>query len=331
MSATGDDLWNLELKLAAAPGPVQWSHFTNHYVMAPWHVEGRQLVRPLVTPDGTPVVTISRNLGSVEVPDLRVVISSDQALESHRLDSLTLTLGDALGLNEDVTDFYDKIVPADPVLSAAADYGLRGARLRIAPSVLEALVAALASQKVHFSRTYQVMECLTRKFGRPVRYSGGVASTFPTVDVIATRSEEELASCGLGYRARLLHALAKRITGDYYGLQRLRDEPNTEAVRDSLMELPGVGPFTADLVLSIGFRRPSFHLDSYTRQILELLYGVNPDDAAMTTFVESRFGRWKHYAILLLTTDTERWSPALGIEFPIKSGASYRLPGPGTA
>ena len=299
--------------------------------MAPWQVEGRQLVRPLVTPDGTAVVTISGNLGTVEVPDLRVVVSADRELDSHQLDSLTLMLGDALGLNDDVTDFYNKIVPADPVLSAAADYGLRGARLRIAPSVFEALAAALASQNVHFSRTYQVMDCLTRKFGRPVRYSGGVAFTFPTVDVIADSSEKDLASCGLGYRARLLHALANRIAADNYALQRLRDELDTESVRESLMELPGVGPFTADLVLSIGFRRPSFHLDSYTRKILELLYGVIPDDAAMTTFVESRFGRWKHYAMLLLTTDTERWSRDLGVEFPIKSGASYRLPRPGAA
>ena len=30
--------------------------------------------------------------------------------------------------------------------------------------------------------------------------------------------------------------------------------------------------------------------------------------------------------MLLLTTDTERWAPSLGVDFPIKSGASYRLP-----
>ena len=190
--------------------------------MAPWQVEGRQLVRPLVTPDGTTVVTISRNLGTVEVPDLRVVISADRRLNSHQLDSLMWTLGDALGLNDDVTDFYDKVVPADPVLSVAAEYGLRGARLRIAPTVFEALTAALASQNVHFSRTYQVMDCLTREFGRPVQYSGGVAFTFPTVGVIADTSERDLASCGLGYRAQIRSRFALMVRAERYRL-RMRD------------------------------------------------------------------------------------------------------------
>ncbi len=68
------------------------------------------------------------------------------------------------------------------------------------------------------------------------------------------------------------------------------------------------------------------HLDSYTKTILEVLYGVEPDETTMTAFVDKQFGRWKHYAMLLLTTDTDRWAPSLGTDFPIKSDASYRAP-----
>ncbi len=46
----------------------------------------------------------------------------------------------------------------------------------------------------------------------------------------------------------------------------------------------------------------------------------------MKAFVDTQFGRWKHYAMLLLTTDTAHWVPSLGVEFPIRSGVSYRLP-----
>ncbi len=319
-------MWSQELKLPSRPGPVQWRHFTDHYVIAPWQAEGGNLVRALVKPDGHPVVTVSRNLGSVEAPDLRVLISADSDLHATAVKWVVHTLGEALGLMDDVTEFYDVIVPADRVLSAAAAYGLRGARLRIPPEVFEAVVAALASQNVHFSRTYQVMDCLTRRFGRPVAYAGGIAHTFPTAEALAHSTEEDLRSCRLGYRAPFLRALAGNILDGGVDLQRLREDPDNASIRDALLELPGVGPFTADLVLSIGFRRASFHLDSYTKTILEVLYGLEPDEATMKAFVDRQFGRWKHYAMLLLTTDTDRWAPSLGVEFPIKSGASYRLP-----
>ncbi len=319
-------MWSQEVKLPSHRGPVQWSHFTDHYVMAPWQAEGGNLIRALAQPNGHPVVTVSRNVGSVEAPDLRVLISADSHLHATAVEWVVHTLGETLGLMDDVTEFYDVVVPADRVLSAAAAYGLRGARLRTAPDVFEAVVAALASQNVHFSRTYQVMDRLTRRFGRPVAYPGGIAHTFPAVEVLAHSTEEDLRSCGLGYRGPVLHALARRILDEGADLQGLREDPDTASIRDALMELPGVGPFTADLVLSIGFRRASFHLDSYTETILEVLYGLEPDEATMKAFVDRQFGRWKHYAMLLLTTDTDRWAPSLGVDFPIKSGASYRLP-----
>ena len=319
-------MWSQEVKLPSRPGPVQWRHFTDHYVMAPWQAEGDNLVRALVRPDGHPVVTVSRNIGSVEAPDLRVVIYADSDLPETTAEWVIGALGAALGLMDDVTEFYDVIVPADRVLAAAAAHGLRGARLRTSPDVFEAVVAGVASQNVHFSRTYQVMDRLTRRFGRPVLYPGGIAYTFPTVEVLAHSTEEDLRSSGLGYRAPVLRALACSTLDDGVDLQRLRQDPDTASIRDALIDLPGIGPFTADLVLSIGFRRASFHLDSYTKTILDVLYGVKPDEIKMKTFVDKQFGRWKHYAMLLLTTDTDRWARSLGIDFPIKSGASYRMP-----
>ena len=318
--------WTAEITVAPGPGPVAWAHFTDHYVMSPWQVEGETLIRALTAPGTGSVVTASRNAGGIDDADIRVQVTSADPLDDSALDSVIETLGQALGLADDVSDFYSTVVPSDPVLSAAAAHGLRGARLKTSPGVFEAIVAALASQNVHFSRTFRVMACLTESLGVPVEHPRGVAYTFPTPDALADASDDLLRSCGLGYRARLLRGLVTRVIDSGIDLDALRDEPNTDTVREALMELPGVGPFTADLVLSVGFRRPAFHLDSYTRTIFETLYKLPPDDDAMLQFVERRFGRWKHYAMLLLTTDTEQWATELGVEFPIRSAASYRLP-----
>lgn len=203
--------WTAEITVAPAPGPVAWAHFTDHYVMSPWQVEGETLIRALTAPGTGSVVTASRNAGGVDDADIRVQVTSADPLDDSALDSVIETLGQALGLADDVSDFYSTVVPSDPVLSAAAAHGLRGARLKTSPGVFEAIVAALASQNVHFSRTFRAMACLTESLGVPVEHPRRVAYTFPTPDALADASDDLLRSCGLGYRVRLLRGLVTRL------------------------------------------------------------------------------------------------------------------------
>ena len=89
------------------------------------------------------------------------------------------------------------------------------------------------------------------------------------------------------------------------------------------MEFPGVGPYTADLVIAIGFRLPTFHLDLYSREAIYSFYfnGKKVSDEKILEFVNKRWGKWRHHAMLLLTTNTDAWAKKLGIEFRLKSGA----------
>lgn len=326
MAMSDETTFASQRTLEAGPGPVAWSHYTDHYLMAPWQSRAHQITRAFLSPRSEPIVTKLWNAGSTEHPDVRLSVESTTPISSATLDWATRCLIETLGLADDVTDFYDRVVPGDRVLAAAADHGLRGARLKISPTVFEAVLTAVASQNVHFTRTFQVMDRLVKAFGMGVPFTDGMAYTFPGEATIATAGEEELRACGLGYRARLVSRLARRLTAEGTDLDSLRRLSDTEEIRDALLDLPGIGPFTADLVLSIGFRRPAFHLDSYTRTILSLLYGLDKgDDDQLAGFVEDRFGGWKHYAMLLLTTDTHIWAAELGVELPVRSYARYRL------
>ncbi|NLZ66173.1 MAG: A/G-specific adenine glycosylase [Clostridiaceae bacterium] len=80
---------------------------------------------------------------------------------------------------------------------------------------------------------------------------------FPTIETLADADETEVLKLweGLGYyrRARHLHALAKEVTTRYNGALP-RD-------RDRLLELPGVGPYTAGAIRSFAYNLPDAAVD----------------------------------------------------------------------
>ena len=106
-------------------------------------------------------------------------------------------------------------------------------------------------------------------------------------------------------------------------LDKLRESSDLDYIRHQLVELPGVGPYTAELTIAISFRRPVFHLDLFSREAMHTFYfgGKIVPDKKLHEFVENRWGKYKHYAMLLLTTNTDTWAKSLGINFRLRSAA----------
>ncbi len=93
---------------------------------------------------------------------------------------------------------------------------------------------------------------------------------FPSVEDLANASEQEILKLwqGLGYysRARNLHATAKTIVEQYNG-----DFPNTYK---QLLELKGVGDYTASAIASISFNLPEPVVDGNVYRVLARYFGV---------------------------------------------------------
>ena len=101
--------------------------------------------------------------------------------------------------------------------------------------------------------------------------------SFPTVDALAAAPAAEVvrAWAGLGYNRRsvALWEAAGTIVSRHGG--RVPHDPS------ALSELPGVGPYTAAAVASIGYRRPVPALDTNVRRVLaRAALGAEPDDVA---------------------------------------------------
>lgn len=96
---------------------------------------------------------------------------------------------------------------------------------------------------------------------------------FPTVQLLANASEEKVFKAweGLGYysRARNLHAAAKYITKDLSG-----KFPNTY---DKILELKGVGPYTAAAIASFAFQEDQAVLDGNVFRVLSRIFDIPID------------------------------------------------------
>ncbi len=103
-----------------------------------------------------------------------------------------------------------------------------------------------------------------------VPYFERFLARFPTVEALAAAPLDDVLRswAGLGYyrRARHLHAAAKLLARDGF--------PRTV---EGLLELPGVGPYTAGAIASIAFDEPAPLVDGNVARVLSRLFRVPGD------------------------------------------------------
>lgn len=95
-------------------------------------------------------------------------------------------------------------------------------------------------------------------------------SRFPTVEALADASIDDVLKSweGLGYyaRARNLHRAARVVMDEHGGYL-----PNS---RETLLNLPGVGPYTASAVASIAFGKPHAVVDGNVLRVFSRVFGI---------------------------------------------------------
>lgn len=164
-----------------------------------------------------------------------------------------------------------------------------------------ALVAAVAAQQTQMSRVLQIYE----------RWM----SAFPTVQDLAAASDADAirvwGRAGYPRRALYLHRAARVVCEQYDG--------RLPAERRLLESLPGVGPFTAAIVLNFGYGIDAAAIDTNIVRVLgRVLFG----DLQPAIETPSSHIRWAAQR-MLPDNQAMRWNPAL-MDF----GASICTPRP---
>jgi N-glycosylase/DNA lyase len=179
-------------------------------------------------------------------------------------------------LDDDLERIYSKIMKDDHMTEAVQRfYGLR----LIRQDVWECLVSFVIATNTNIPRIKLMISKLCERFGEKGSFEGSPYALFPRPELLAEASMEDLAACGLGYRARFVRSVAQKVSSGSVDLEELRLF-DYERARDVLTErllgektLLGIGRKAADCVLLFSCGKDSsFPIDVWMARVLSKYY-----------------------------------------------------------
>jgi len=151
---------------------------------------------------------------------------------------------------------------------------LKGLRI-LRQNPWECLISYICATYKNIPAIKRMLFNLSRKFGEEAVFDNRVFYTFPEPQKLAKASLQELASCGLGYRAKYVAETAKKVASGEFDIEELYTKPFEEA-RKKLLALPGVGPKVADCVLLFSLEKlEAFPVDVWMKRIIIKHYAIH--------------------------------------------------------
>lgn len=215
---------------------------------------------------------VSCSLGLDDARDL--VAAVERCRRILDLDADPIAIDDVLGAD----DILAPLVRARP-----------GLRIPGAADGFEQAVRAVIGQQISISAATSITARLVQSFGKPLtRPAGDVTHLFPEAETIA---ESDLKRIGIQSKKQgALRALATAVAGGSIALDPGADRAETTA---RLLEVPGIGPWTASYVAMRALGDPDAFMPSdlgVTHGLQRLGVARDPKDVAR------RWRPWRAYA-----------------------------------
>lgn len=233
-----------------------------------------------------------QNRATIDAPELRFKIRAGEVSASARRE-FARTLRKVLGLDLNPAPLLAR-AQAEPALHSTA-LALRGMRPPRFPDLFETFANVVPFQQVSLDAGVAIVNRLVERLGSQLQHAGRSFYAFPTAEVVAGARLDTLRKVGLSaQKARVLRDLARSVAAGQLSASELASMPTSDALR-RLIDLPGIGPWSASLVLLRGLGR----LDVFppgdvgaTRGLCTLL-GL--DSTASLQQVIERFGEQRGY------------------------------------
>ena len=204
-------------------------------------------------------------------------------------------------LNTDYEKIKQKLSNIDEYLKTSIEYG-KGIRL-LNQDLWETIISFIISANNNIPRIKGIIERLSQKYGNEIEWNSQKYYTFPTAEQLKDVTVEEYRKLGLGFRDIRLYETTKMILNKEVDLDKLRNNPNTQEVRDELLKLSGVGPKVADCILLFSDlkRLDVFPIDVWVRRVMNDLYIKEDDETKVSKtkiekLADEKFGNLKGLA-----------------------------------
>jgi 3-methyladenine DNA glycosylase/8-oxoguanine DNA glycosylase len=212
--------------------------------------DGRYL-RVLPTAEGLRLVAVE-NRGAIDTPDLRCLVFGGPVSPRTR-EELGVAVQRLLGPAVDLAPFY-RAARGDPRLQAVVAT-LRGLKPPRFPTLFEAIANVIPFQQVSLAAGDAVVGRLVDRFGERLHLGDRTYEAFPRPEPLAASDVDALRDLGLSRaKAAALRDVARRIVAGELDEEQLEALPSATAM-DLLMGIPGIGPWSAGLILLRGLRR----------------------------------------------------------------------------
>jgi len=213
-------------------------------------------------------------------------------------ESLSVAVREALNLDVDLSPFYE-LAADDPELA----WVISGAgRMVRSPTVFEEVVKTVCTTNCSWALTTKMVTALVEHLGEPAAGApkeGWRGRAFPTPEAMAAADERFYREVvRAGYRAPYLRTLARMVVAGDVDLDALGrstpDELSDDEVEETLVALPGVGPYAAAHIGLMLGRYSRLILDSWTRPTYGRLRGSRRPVADAS--IVRRFRRYGRFA-----------------------------------
>ncbi|HEX5460948.1 MAG TPA: AlkA N-terminal domain-containing protein [Steroidobacteraceae bacterium] len=192
------------------------------------------------------------NRGTIDAPDLRLSIPTHSGSTDERHEAVRAARK-ILGLEHDPAA-AQRHAESEPALRETAR-ALRGMRPPRYPDLFEAFANVIPFQQVSLEAGMSVVAHLVRRFGEAIESSGRTHHVFPLAEAIAEARTASVKRSGMSLRkTQSLRAAAKAIAGGALTAESLAHLSTADAL-ERLMELGGIGPWSAALILLRGLGR----------------------------------------------------------------------------
>lgn len=199
-------------------------------------------------------------------------------------------------MDTDYSDIKNRIIKADDRLTLAVS-SKPGIRI-LKQDFFETLISFIISQNKQIPHIKQIVHTISKRYGKKIQLKDGTYKyLFPTVEELNLVTEDELRECKVGFRAPYIKDAVTKV------YNREIDENSlflmdSNAARQSLMTIKGVGEKVANCVLLFGLSKTdSFPVDVWMKRIMEYMYfKEDTKKDVIEQFACEKFGDLSGYA-----------------------------------